>query len=847
MLVAPFMLTLALLPQQVAIPAPPAPLVVQLRGGGFGFIQGVPNVGGLPTVPAAPGLSGNADLVGGPADETVLKNANLLTTDEALLQFFRRRTPPAPSREKIEALVKQLNAEDLGQRDTAQAELTAIGQAAVPALRTAANNVDQIEGSTRARVCLQNIESSTASNLVIHSARLLAQRKPVGAAEALIGYLPFAEDDATFREVEHALLAVSFREGKPDPAILQALTDKLAIRRGTAAQVICQAGGKAYHAAVRPLLKDERPSVRLRAALGLVGAYDSEAIPVLIDLLAELQPSLRVQAEDFLTQLAGEWAVAGPRGNDLMSRQLRRDVWAAWWKNTDGERLLSEFRSRSISDDDLLKATALIAKLTEDNLSSREATMNELVRMGRSAVPLLRRAVNDGDEKIAPLAARCLDAIDKDIPPAMPAAAPRLLGLRKPAGTVDALLQYLPCCESAALADQLTDILSALGCQSGKADEALLKALDSKVPMRRALAVLALCRGKATADLPAIRRMLKDPDLAVQLRAAQGLASLGEKEAIPTLITLMKELPLDQAWEIEDYLIDLAGDKPPVETLSTDPASRERSVAAWNKWWEENNRSVVLNGSASRRELGLYLMIENFNQLLSRGRVLEADSSGKIRWEIRNLNWPNDAQLLRNGNLLIIEQQNRVTERDKTGKIVGFDKNFPNVFHVERLRDGSTFIACRNQLIILDPKGATTLNYNYTANTILAAKRFRDGTIAFVSYGGQFIKLDRSGNVIKTAQFANWGTLSPNGAEILSGDRLVLADGRFNKVLEFGLDGKPLWECSVNSPLSPTVTSNGNILVAGNGNNSIYEINRQGKIVKDWSGFEFRPFRVFRR
>ena len=46
--------------------------------------------------------------VGGPGDPKTLEAARLASSDDALLDFFQKRTPPAPSREKIAELVKQL-------------------------------------------------------------------------------------------------------------------------------------------------------------------------------------------------------------------------------------------------------------------------------------------------------------------------------------------------------------------------------------------------------------------------------------------------------------------------------------------------------------------------------------------------------------------------------------------------------------------------------------------------------------------------------------------------------------------------------------------------------------------
>ncbi|MFM7150035.1 MAG: HEAT repeat domain-containing protein, partial [Gemmataceae bacterium] len=630
-----------------------------------------------PAAPASQSGSSRPSRAGGPADESILLASRVGTTPEALIEFFRQRTPPHPPREQIEELVNKLSSADPGDRDRAQARLVSIGQAAVPMLRTAANNVDKVDASSRARTCLQQIEGEAGANLVSNAARLLATLKTREAAGVLIGYLPFAEDENTFQEIEAALVAVGVREGKPDATLIQALKDPLAIRRGAAAHVICQAGGSGFQSEVRPLLKDPSASVRLRAALGLASTYDPEAIPVLIDLLAVLTSTSRQQAEEYLTQLAGDWSVSGPKGEDPFSRQLRKDVWSAWWKNTDGRRLLEEFRGRQIADDDLLKIQALVAKLADEDGSKREAAVQELTSLGKVAGPLLRRAVQDNDARIAPLAARCLQMLDRNVQPPMPTAAYRLLAFRNPPGAMEELLASLPLCESAEASEQVVEILSMLMSGAGKSPEFLIKALDDRIPARRAAAAGILSRSRLAENRDVVRKLLRDRDPQVRLRTAQTLTAQGDREAVPVLIGLLKELPLEQVWEIEDYLGQLAGDKAPSAIVSVDPASRARAHDAWSAWWKEAGSAVDLaKVESSRKDSGLYVVIENWNPALGKGRILEVDASGKPRWEIKDLQWPNDAQVLRNGNVLVIEQQNRVSERDRTGKVVGFDRNF---------------------------------------------------------------------------------------------------------------------------------------------------------------------------
>ncbi len=98
-------------------------------------------------------------------------------------------------------------------------------------------------------------------------------RKPTGAAEALLGYVPFTDDDFGREEIQNALNAVAYTDGKPDKAILPFLTDKSAYRRAAAAVALCQGSLGDNLDAVRKLLKDEDANVRMpQAALLLASA-----------------------------------------------------------------------------------------------------------------------------------------------------------------------------------------------------------------------------------------------------------------------------------------------------------------------------------------------------------------------------------------------------------------------------------------------------------------------------------------------------------------------------------------------------------------------------------------------
>ncbi len=780
------------------------------------------------------------------AEEQVLQAAGLPVGDGDLLDFFRRRTPPGPDKDRLAALVLQLSDKTPAVRERAAAELIGLGHAAIPALRRTANDPDDEETAGRARHCLDCIEGAGAAGVPRAAARLIAVRKPAGAAAVLLAYLPFADNDAVVAEVEGALVACGKADDKTAADLVQALRDPVPVRRTAAIRAVCQAGRTADRAAVLPLLKDPRPTVRLVAALGLAEAHTAEAVPVLIDMLAELPSEGRKQAEEYLRQLAGEWAVAGPPGNDRTSGRLRREAWSAWWQALDGTALLDEFRSRTLTDAERTRVLGLIARLDDPSAEAREKAAADLVACGARVAPLLRQAIGQNHPRIGPQAAHCLEAVEPEGPRPLPSAAPRLLALRRPEGTIEALIAYLPFAESDEVAGQVIDLLGDLGCRDGKAAPALVQALTDPVPARRAAAAIALCKGKTEGHLPAVRRLLRDEDAMVRLRAALALAGRGERDAVPVLVALLGELPQDQAWEVEDYLVRAAGEQAPAVSLDGEPGTRTAAVDAWRRWWRDHGSSVDLARVDPRPgNTGLFLVVEQQGPR-GTGRVLEVNAAGKVSRQIEGLQFPWDARALPRGNVLVLEQGNRLTERDRDGKVV-WQRGVANAVCVQRLRNGQTFVVCRNQLLIVDREGKEAFAHLHPAGWILDGQRFRDGQMAFVTYQGQYVRLDASGKTVKSFQVPFVQNFGVSGALVLPGDRVVVALPNPGKVAEYTSEGKVAWEAAVPHPGYPTRLPNGHTLVPSNQNTTLTELDRSGRVVSEKKDLPYRPFRVHPR
>ena len=162
-----------------------------------------------------------------------------------------------------------------------------MGTKVAPLLRQAMAGTDE-EIKKRANKALEAIEKDKSAMILPVQAKLIGYRKPAGAAEVLLAFLPFADEDQVFEEVRGALAAVAVRDGKTEPVLVTALDDKLALRRSVAAEALALGGALDQRAAVRKLLKDTDGSVKLRVALALATARDREAVPVLIDLMGEL-------------------------------------------------------------------------------------------------------------------------------------------------------------------------------------------------------------------------------------------------------------------------------------------------------------------------------------------------------------------------------------------------------------------------------------------------------------------------------------------------------------------------------------------------------------------------------
>jgi HEAT repeat protein len=784
------------------------------------------------------GVSARSEAAGEDAGshEQLLQSAGLTSDGATLLEFFRTRSKAQADGEKLQGLVRQFAADAGPERIQATTELISWGPLAVPALRPAANNPDNPELAGRARKCLQWLEGASSANLAVSAARVLAVRKPDGAAAALLDYLPYADSADVAREVSDALADVAFTKGKADPAVLKGLGDQLPLRRAAACNALCKANQPEQWPAVRKLMSDPSPTVRLKAALSLAEANDVTAIPVLIELLGELPLEPRRPVEEFLGQLAGEWAPGMSfQGEDEVARRVRRDTWAAWWRNADGPALMSMLRRRTLTDDDKIKIRGLIKKLGDEAFESREKASAELTSLGSMTLPLLREATRSADLEISKRANDCIRGIKFDPSHRMPTAAVRLLALRRPEGAAGALLAYLPFAEDEGVADESRRTLVLLATAEGKPEAALVKALSDADSVIRGAAAEALAKGGGIDARPEVRKLLKDRDLNVRAQVALALIAAGEKEAVPVLIDLLSALPPEQVGAVEDSLYQLAGEKAPQAPASdADAATKKKYAEAWSTWWKDNGDKIDLAKlEATRSYLGLTLIVEVQNNNM--GRVVEIGRDGKERWHIDGLQYPVDAWVLGGGRVLVAEYNGRkVTERDMKGKIL-WEKSGYNgqTVNVQRMPNGNTFIASDQALLEVDRTGKELFMFN--PGGVTAAYKSRSGHVVALLTNGRVVKYDTAGKEVKGFQTGRGGGWT-SGIDLLANGRILVAQPNRNKVVEYDGDGKQLLEVDAPQVTTATGLPNGNILVASYGTQRVFEVDRKGKVVWEHKG-----------
>jgi len=219
----------------------------------------------------------------------------------------------------------------------------------------------------------------------------------------------------------------------------------------------------------------------------------------------------------------------------------------------------------------------LVERLRADRIEDREEAFRKLEDMGRKAVPLLERAVRDGDEEVAGRARDLILRIEarEHVSPVLARTVP---------GAVDRVVRG----DGAAV---LIEVSFDLGLpaaerrfrEAGSAD--LARLLPQALRQARTSAEkFTLCdaalRHNLRSAFPELVALVKDDD--ARACATQTLRRMAAKEAVPVLLPLLADetaaIRLGAATVLRD--LDASEAKPAFVKLTADPSPTVRAVAA---------------------------------------------------------------------------------------------------------------------------------------------------------------------------------------------------------------------------------------------------------------------------
>jgi HEAT repeat protein len=393
-----------------------------------------------------------------------------------------------------------------------------------------------------------------------------------------------------------------------------------------------------------------------------------------------------------------------------------------WRVSTTTKGLIKFLKERTPDDRDLGRVDALVRLLGNDDFETREDATRRLTRLGWRARAALERVRDDRDPEVKRRARGCIASIDGDMPESI-ALAIRVLRQRDGRLAAPALVALLP----SARMEDMEEAAYALAelCPHG-AIPALEAAAKDKEWRRRAVAGLLLGRYGDARQKGMARRLLRDTAPEVRLRAAQGLLGAGERAGLGVLVGLLKDAPIDVAWQAEELLRWAAGEGSPDGTIVA-CKGRAACVRQWDDWLRAKGK---IAGERWPGRPGLFLVCQPGQDDKPNGRAWLCGYDGNPRWVWGGLRNPTDARPLSGGRVLVAESpangKGGVTERGPDGKVVWECRRFTHPAQCLRLQAGQTFIAARNWSgAIIGPDGKVAVSLGSSPRRLLRDVTYR--------------------------------------------------------------------------------------------------------------------------
>ena len=502
---------------------------------------------------------------------------------------------------------------------------------------------------------------------------------------------------------------------------------------------------------------------------------------------------------------------------------------------TDAGGLRDFFRSRTVTEAVTYRMRQLIADLGSKDVEKRQNATAALLKVGRMAEPFVRKAA---EIETPATRVRAGEILAK---PEMGSEADRILILlrlireRRTPGALPVLLDYFSTLTEKSIEEDLLDTIVVLGMRNGWAVRTIVDAIEDKDSRKRMAAALVLGRSPRALDRELAYGMRYDSYREVRLRAGEGLLFGGDRRGVGILIDLLTGTTLELGERAERLLAIASRRDAPSFMLSEKPERRVACQKAWRDWATKlGNKLDLKDLEMPARKQGYRLIVTNTGDG-GEGAIWEYTPERVQSWFTKNVVHPVDAQVLPNGNILVTEYNAcRVSERDRNGKMIWARarlKTFPH--NAQLLPNGNISIVTKDGISeeTRERKQVATTSVPTKGSKIYSGEKLSNGTYLVMLDSGRVMDLGR-----KDTLGHDFHVNAPHGlttVEALPGGRYLIPDTGMDKVRIVDKKGRTLREYKVTEPTSATILPNGNILVGSYTQNTVVEIDCNGKRVWD--------------
>ncbi len=514
----------------------------------------------------------------------------------------------------------------------------------------------------------------------------------------------------------------------------------------------------------------------------------------------------------------------------------------------DGPKLVGYLKQRTVSDTDQGKLQGLIKQFRADEFEDRLAAAAEVEQFGPAAIGPLKAVVRDSsaDPEIAYRAGQVLKKLENIPHSAVAAAAVRAVVKLKPPGAAEALLGFLPLADSESLAEEIRGALVALAVRDGKPEPVLVAALEDSSPLRRSAASVALIEGgpaKERIRIPEIYPQLKeavrtDADLDAKFTGLWSLVrTTREKEFVPDLIAMIPQLPRGRVWQLEEFLLQLAGKHPEGGRFGKSEESLVKARDAWMAWWKSSSDSLDLAGKDLKLRIEGYTDLIEYDQRgYGQSRIVTLGPDLKEKQVLGSARNPTDVRMQPNGRFLVIENYREINERDMNGDLTNL-KMLNQPMYAEKTASGGLLVVARAMIVEYDKAGAQVMSHARNTQDILAGRRLPDGDIVFVTNtpkGPNCYRIDSKGKAVgDPLTLGRIYSQQMIGMDVVGEDRILVCEQ--NRVAEYDLkSGKAGWTYTINLATSVQRLPNGNTLIASMSHNRAIEVTPDGEAVWEY-------------